>query len=188
MIHYFCGHRGCGKNYLASQIIEKIPIEIIDTGPIIRNAYKKYKTNNISFKEWMRENEEKYGEDFSNMLISKLTSLKRERDYIVVGYRSIEGIEYFNKYFGVESYRIYFIDGDYELFRRNYNAREKTNISKEEYKKIVEIEDLMGIKKIKDFVLNNQDKGKYYFKKQNDDTIYQDVLKNIENRILGEER
>lgn len=94
MIHYFCGHRGCGKNYLASQIIEKIPIEIIDTGPIIRNAYKKYKTNNISFKEWMRENEEKYGEDFSNMLISKLTSLKRERDYIVVGYRSIEGIKY----------------------------------------------------------------------------------------------
>ena len=70
MIHYFCGHRGCGKNYLASQIMENVPIEIIDTGPIIRNAYKKYSTNNISFKEWMRENEEKYGENFSNILIT----------------------------------------------------------------------------------------------------------------------
>lgn len=188
MIHYFCGHRGCGKNYLASQIMGNVPIEIIDTGVIIRNAYKKYNTNNISFKEWMRENEEKYGEDFSNMLISKLTTVEKGRDYIVVGYRSIEGIEYFNKYFGVRNYGIYFIDGDYELFRENYNTREKTDISKEEYEKIVEIEDSMGIKKLKDFVLNNQDKGKYYFKKQNDDIIYQDVLKNIKSKILEEER
>ena len=30
-------------------------------------------------------------------------------------------------------YQIYFIDGDYELFRKNYNKREKTDISKEEY-------------------------------------------------------
>lgn len=57
MIHYFCGHRGCGKNFLASQITECVPIEIIDTGPIIREAYKKYNTNNGSFKEWMKENE-----------------------------------------------------------------------------------------------------------------------------------
>lgn len=188
MIFYFCGHRGCGKNYLASQITENIPIEIIDTGSIIRNAYKKYNVNNSSFKEWMRENEEKYGKNFSNMLISKLTTIKKGRDYIIVGYRSIEGIKYFNKCFGIGDYRIFFIDGDYELFRENYNKREKTDISKEEYEKIVQIEESMGIKELKEFVVNNQNKGRYYFKKQNDDIIYQDVLKNIKSKVLEEER
>ena len=188
MIHYFCGHRGCGKNFLASQITEYVPIEIIDTGPIIREAYKKYNTNNGSFKEWMKENEKKYGENFSNILISKIANVKKENDYIVIGYRSIEGIQYFNEHFGITDYQIYFIDGDYELFRKNYNKREKTDISKEEYEKIVKIEELMGIKKIKEFVLNNQDKGKYYFKKQNDETIYQDILKEIKERIVEEER
>lgn len=188
MIYYFCGHRGCGKNFLATQITKCIPIRIIDTGPIVRASYKKYNTNNCGFKDWMKENEEKYGENFSNMLICKTTDIQKEKDYIVIGYRSIEGIRYFNNYFEIVDYQIYFIDGDHELFRENYNAREKKDISKEEYEKIVRIEEKMGIKKLKDFVMNNRDKGKYYFKKQNDDTIYQDIFKNIKERIVEEER
>lgn len=187
MIHYFCGHRGCGKNFLANKIAECVPIKIIDTGPIIREAYKKYNTNNDSFKDWMKENEKNYGKNFSNMLISKIANVKKENDYIVIGFRSIDGIKYFNEYYEIIDYQIYFIDGDYELFRKNYNSREKKDISKEEYEKIVKIEDSMGIKKIKEFVLNNQNKGKYYFKKQNDDMIYKDILKEI-IKIIEEER
>lgn len=189
MIYFVCGNRGCGKNFLAKQIIEHINnIRIIDTGPIVREAYQRFKTNNMCFKDWLKENEKKYGENFTNILICKLVNVKKEKNYIVIGYRSIEGIQYFNEYSGITDYQIYFIDGDYELFRKNYNKREKTDISKEEYEKIVKIEELMGIKKIKEFVLNNQDKGKYYFKKQNDDTIYQDILKEIKERIVEEER
>ncbi|MBO5348707.1 MAG: hypothetical protein J6A89_02660 [Clostridia bacterium] len=136
----------------------------------------------------MKENEEIYGENFSNIVISRSASVKKEKNYIIIGYRSIEGIEYFNEYFGITDYLIYFIDGDYELFRKNYNVREKTDISKEEYEKIVKIEETMGIKRIKDFVLNNPNKGRYYFKKQNDDTIYQDILKNVKERMNEEER
>ena len=188
MIYYFCGHRGCGKNFLANQLTRYVPIKIIDTGPIIREAYKKYNTNNSSFKEWIEENEKRYGKNFSNMVISKIANIKKENDYIVIGYRSINGIKYFNDYFGITDYQIYFIDGDYTLFRKNYNTREKTDISKEEYEKIVKIEESMGIKKIKEFVLNNKYKGKYYFKKQNDDIIFQDILKEIKERIIKEER
>lgn len=188
MIHYLCGHRGCGKNHLASKITRNVPIEIIDTGPIIREAYQKYKRDNISFKDWIKENEEKYGENFTNKLISKLITVKKGRDYIVIGYRSIEGIEYFNRYFGIENYRIYFIDGDYELFRENYNEREKKEITKEEYGKIVEVENTMGIEKLKEFVLKNKDKAEYYFKRKNDDIIYQDVLRKIKNRAVEEEK
>ena len=114
--------------------------------------------------------------------------MKKEKNYIVIGYRSMEGIRYFNQYFGIKEYQIFFIDGDYELFRKNYNTREKKDISKEEYGKIIETEKLMGIQGIKNFVLNNQKNGKYYFKTQNDNSIYQDILKIIKEKIVEEER
>jgi adenylate kinase family enzyme len=189
MIYFLCGHRGCGKNFLAKQIIEYINnIKIIDTGPIVREAYQRFKSNNICFKDWLKENEKKYGENFTNILICKLVNMKKEKNYIVIGYRSMEGIRYFNQYFGIKEYQIFFIDGDYELFRKNYNTREKKDISKEEYGKIIETEKLMGIQGIKNFVLNNQKNGKYYFKTKNDNSIYQDILKIIKEKIVEEER
>ena len=188
MIYYFCGHRGCGKNFLANQISKSIPIEIIDTGPIIREAYAKYNSDNISFKDWMINNEEKYGKDFSNIIICRMTKIEKEKNYIIIGFRSIDGIQYFNNNFKITDYQIHFIDGEHELFRKNYNTREETNISEEEYKKIIKVEETMGIKKIKEVVLDNKDIGKYYYKNQNDNSIYEEVLKNIKRIELEEER
>lgn len=182
MLYYFCGHRGCGKNYLANQITEKLNINTIDTGPIIRKAYKKFNTENIGLGEWIKKNEIKYGKNFSNMLICKLVKIENEKDYIIIGYRSIEGIQYFNDNFKVKEYGIFFIDGDYDLFRENYNKREKTNISDDEYREIIEIEKKMGLDKLKEFVLNNNALGTYYYKKENDNEIYDDVLRKIKDR------
>lgn len=183
MIYYFCGHRGCGKNFLVNQIIKEVPIEIIDTGPIIREVYSKYNKDNYTFKEWMEFNEKKYGENFSNMLITKMVNIKEEKDYIVIGYRSIEGIKYFNKAFNIKDFKVYFIDGDYELFRKNYNKRENRNITQKEYNGIIELENSMGIEKLKKFVLNNESNGKYYYKEKNDDIIYEDIILEIKNNI-----
>lgn len=183
MIYYFCGHRGCGKNFLVNQIIKEVPIEIIDTGPIIREVYSKYNKDNYTFKEWMEFNEKKYGENFSNMLITKMVNIKEEKDYIVIGYRSIEGIKYFNKAFNIKDFKVYFIDGDYELFRKNYNKRENRNITQKEYNGIIELENSMGIEKLKEFVLNNESNGKYYYKEKNDDIIYEDIILEIKNNI-----
>lgn len=183
MIYYFCGHRGCGKNFLVNQIIKEVPIEIIDTGPIIREVYSKYNKDNYTFKEWMEFNEKKYGENFSNMLITKMVNIKEEKDYIVIGYRSIEGIKYFNKAFNIKDFKVYFIDGDYELFRKNYNKRENRNITQKEYNEIIELENSMGIEKLKEFVLNNESNGKYYYKEKNDDIIYEDIILEIKNKI-----
>lgn len=187
MIYYFCGHRGCGKNYLANQITEKLNIKTIDTGPIIRKAYKQFNKENIGFGEWMKKNEIKYGKNFSNMLICKLVKIENGKDYIIIGYRSIEGIYYFNENFKVKEYSIFFIDGDYDLFRENYNKREKTNISDDEYRGIIEIEKKMGIDKLKEFVLDNNAIGTYYYKKENDKEIYDDVLRKIKNRKINKE-
>lgn len=188
MIYFLCGHRGCGKNFLANQIAKENPVKIIDTGPIIRSFYNKYKYDNESFGKWIKKNEEKYGADFSNRLINKSVLINKSEDYIVIGYRSMEGIKYFNDNFKIKNYIIFYIDGDYELFRNNYNNREKTNISKEEYEEIVEVEDTMGINKVKEFVIKNKENGKYYYKTENNDMIFQDVLREINKKNLYEER
>lgn len=179
MIYFFCGHRGCGKNYLASQIIRGRPMKIIDTGPIIRNAYKKYNKEGKKFKEWMSDNEKKYGENFSNKLICKSSQINVEKDYIVIGYRSLQGIDFFNQFFNIDKFKIVFIDGDYELFRKNYNMRENLNISQKEYERIIEIENSMGIEEIQNFAKKNSKNAKYFYKTQNDNSIFDSLVKDM---------
>lgn len=186
MIYYICGHRGCGKNFLANQLAESLPVKIIDTGPIIRKVYKKNNGKEQSFKEWITGNEKKYGKNFSNELICRMSQIEEKQDYIIIGYRSLQGIEYFNKFFNVQNYRIIFIDGDYELFRSNFNKREASNISREEYGKIVEIENSMGIKNLEEFTKNNKKVAEYYYKTKNDNSIYEKVRKNWKKPLIEE--
>ncbi len=176
MIYFICGHRGCGKNYLANQLVKNTSMTIIDTGPLIRRAYAKFDKENLAFGEWMKKNEKKYGENFSNELICKMTSVNPQKNYIVIGYRSLNGIKYFQDFFHINEYKILFIDGDFELFRSNYNSRENLSISKEEYAKIIEIENLMGIQELRDFSKKNSKVGRYYYKAQNDDSIYNSIM------------
>lgn len=185
MIYFICGHRGCGKNYLANQLVQNDSMTIIDTGPLIRKAYTRFNNENLTFGEWMKKNEKKYGENFSNDLICKMTSVNPKKNYIVIGYRSLNGIKYFQDFFQINGYKIIFIDGDFELFRKNYNSRENLSISKEEYAKITEIENLMGIQELRDFSKNNPRVGRYYYKTQNDDSIYNSIMMEI-NKSLDE--
>ena len=179
MVYFFCGHRGCGKNYLANQISSKKKIITIDTGPIIRQMYNKYNTEGKILKKWIADNETQYGKEFSNKLICENTQVNIEQDYIIIGYRSMEGIKYFNNFFNITDYRIIYIDGDYELFRHNYNDRENKNLSKQEYEEIIKIEELMGINEVKIFSKNNTVYGEYYYKTQNNDTIYNSIARNL---------
>lgn len=176
MIYYVCGHRGCGKNYLSNQLAQNTKMEIVDTGPLIRGAYTKFNQENLTFGEWMKKNETKYGENFSNELICRMANIKPQKDYIVIGYRSLNGIKYFQDFFNINGYIIIFIDGDFELFRNNYNKRENLYISKEDYAKIVSIENLMGIQELRDFSKSNPKNGRYFYKTKNDDTIYNSIL------------
>ena len=179
MVYFLCGHRGCGKNYLANQISEKLPVEIIDTGPIIREAYQKHNGSSLSLKNWIEYHEQKVGKNFTNEVICRSTHVKPNKDYIVIGYRSIDGIEFFNQYFKNSDFRIYYMDGDLDLFRENYNLRENKNLTKEEYDKIVQIENEMGIEGLREYSLNNPVHGKYFYKTANDDSILDAVLSDI---------
>ena len=185
MIYYFCGHKGSGKTYLANQITKETAIKMIDTGPLIRKIYREHNQRNLSFEDWMDYYEKKYGEDFSNEAICRSLQISQRENYIVVGYRSLPGIQYFNNFFKVSNFKVVYIDGDYELFRHNYNEREKTNISLEEYEEIARREDDTGIREIKDFAQNDSQHGQYYYKKKNDDSIYESIMRSLQ-KVLEE--
>jgi len=185
MVYFICGHRGCGKSFLANQLKDNTNCNLYDTGPIVRNCYKQ--TNRgLSFDEWLSLGIEMYGNDFTNQIICSNINLNSEKDTIIIGNRGLEGILYIINYFNIENYKIYFIDGDFNLFRENYNYREGLNLSIEEFNEVIEKENSMGIRHIENFVIENPDKGKYFYKNKNDDSILESIVNDIKakNKVL----
>ncbi len=182
MIYFICGHRGCGKSYLVSQLKETIKCKVYDTGPILRNEYRKFSLNSdVPFGEWVEINEQTYGENFTNQVICENMNLNLDETNIIIGNRSMIGIKYAIEYFGIDNYKICFIDGDFDLFRLNYNKREKSNLDEEEFGKIIALENSMGIEEIERFVKSNPTIGLYFYKETNDDLIFQTILEDINN-------
>lgn len=184
MVYFICGHRGCGKSYIIKQIKEFAECKVYDTGPILRGKYKELGLNSdIPFGEWLKVNEQVYGEDFTDYIICKSMNLNLNDINIIIGNRSMVGIEYAIEFFGIDNYKICFIDGDFNLFRLNYNKRENLNLGEEEFKKIIELENSMGIKEIENFVKSNPSNGLYFYKDTNDDLIFQTILEDINTKV-----
>lgn len=178
MVYFICGHRGCGKSYVSKQISQIANCNIFDTGPIIRQLYAK-NSNGLSFSEWIQHGEEVYGKDFTNEIICNNMNIDANELNIIIGNRTLEGIKYIIDYFEIKDYKICFIDGDFELFRNNYNSRENLNFSSTKFNEVMELENIMGIVEIEKFVKVNPDNGMYFYKKQNDNTILNSILNDI---------
>lgn len=180
MVYFVCGHRGCGKSYIINQIKEQIACHVFDTGPILRESFRRLNLD-MSFQEWVKINEKKYGKTFTNQIICQNIHLNNNDISIIVGNRSMNGINYILEYFNIENYKIIYIDGDYELFRTNYNRRENKNLNISEFNSIIDLENSMGIEQIEYFVKNNCDKGLYFFKKSNNDELSDEIMFEIKN-------
>lgn len=178
MVYFICGHRGCGKSFLAKEIKKETNCKVFDTGPIIRQVYKQY-SGELSFSDWLQYGEKEYGKDFTNELICQNMNIDSSELNIVIGNRTLAGIKYIIDYFKIIDYKICFIDGDIELFRNNYNSRENLNFNSNEFGQVMKLENLMGICDIENFVKQNPDNGMYFYKKQNDSTIADFILSDI---------
>lgn len=175
MVYFICGHRGCGKSYLINQICKERICHVFDTGPILRNSFKNLNLD-VSFSDWIKINEEKEGRNFTNKIICQSINLNEDDVNIIIGNRSMDGINYILDYFNIEDYKIVYIDGDYELFRVNYNMRENKNLNVNEFNAIIDFENSMGIRQIEYFVKNNYDKCLYFYKKCNNDDIFNAIM------------
>ena len=174
MVYFICGHRGSGKSYAAHQLKDNLNCNLFDTGPIVRKAYKDY-GNGLKFSEWLSKGESEVGKNFTNEIICRNIEIDPNETTIIIGNRALQGIEFIIQYFDIENYKICYLDGDYDLFRNNYNTREGLNDTKEEFNQIMKAEEMMGITDIEKFVYENPDKSIYYFKNQND-TVFLDLI------------
>ena len=180
MIYFICGHRGSGKTYLAKQISSATGISMFDTGPVIREEYKS-QNKGESFSQWLEENTKKEGKDFTNSLICKHISYNNSNDLIIIGNRSILGINYIVDFLNNPDYRIVYIDGDYDLFRKNFNQRENLSYDMPKFMKIINLELEMGMDDVKAFILDNPDKSYYFYKEKNDNAIFDSLINLITN-------
>lgn len=178
MVYFISGHRGCGKSFVAKQIKQVTNCNVFDTGPIVRSVHKRY-ASELSFAYWLELGEAEYGKDFTNQLICKNIEINENELTIIIGNRTLTGIKYIIDYFGIDNYKICFIDGDIELFRNNYNTRESLNFNPYEFNQVMQLENIMGIGDIKQFVKENPEKGLYFYKKQNDSSVLDGILTDI---------
>lgn len=176
-ILFLTGPHAVGKSYFMQQLAENNHFFQFDTGPEMRKMHKA-SLSNKSIGKWVDDLESKYGPLVTcDMLCKVLESKERNTDNVIItGFRQIEGIEYMIDYFQPEIYEILYIDGTFDLLKNNFVSREKVNISDTDFKKYLSEEENWGLKKLKTFVLNNEEHCRYIKKQHNDDVITTDIF------------
>lgn len=185
-ILFLTGPHAVGKSYFMEDLAKTKDFFKFDTGPEMRKMHKESGTDKPIF-EWVEELEKEFGPMVTcDMLCKVLESKKQKKDNIIVtGYRQIAGIEYTIDYFQPEDYEILYIDGNIDLLLSNYIKREGP-IDKDTFKKKLVSEEEWGLRKVKEYVLNNPEHCQYVVKQSNYDTItthiFDDNKQYIKNR------
>lgn len=182
MFIFLVGPHGVGKTYTASKLLQySNDILHIDLGPIIRSAHKR-ENPNVSLGEWISEGEEKYGKNYSDMVlcreIEKTIAASSRDKVLITGSRSVAGMEYIVKHFAIENPTLIYLDGPQSLLQRNYENREKLNLSKEEFKEILEKERAMGLPGFKHYIATHSVNTHFIINKDNSEASI-DKIKEI---------
>lgn len=69
-VFFIVGPHGVGKTYLVKEIKKGIDVLHIDLGPLIRKTHQVFSPN-ISLEQWIKEGEEKYGKNFTDIILCK---------------------------------------------------------------------------------------------------------------------
>ena len=169
---FLVGHRGSGKTYLANKLKEEYEVLHIDTGPLIRKNHKE-NFPEYDFVTWLELGEKKYGENFSNIVVCKEIENILKNSYvkndllIITGNRSMQGIKYIIKEFGIQEFKVIFLDAPFECLKQNYVKRENLNLSDDEFKAIINVEKNMGISEVKEYAKNNNNNSIYIYRENN---------------------
>lgn len=101
--------------------------------------------------------------------------------YILIGFRTIDGILYTIKHLNIDDYSILYVDATIELLFNNYISREKKNISFEEFKLYIENELKSGLGKLKSLALDGEFVD-YYYKLSNEDQLEERIDSHLNNK------
>lgn len=178
------GPHASGKTYSSREYIAKNKnIGMIDTGPIMRRIHKEMDPD-ISMGDWVKKLEVQYGKDITSQLISneigKIMSNDECDKFILIGFRTLEGIAFTIQHLNIEDFSILYVDATQELLYQNYLAREKKNISFEDFKNYLQNELNSGLTKLRKMALNGE-MIDYYYRFSNDDSFEEKIDSHLTN-------
>lgn len=169
---FLTGPHAVGKSYFMDELSSKTSFFTFDTGPHMRKLHKE-NAPELKIGEWVDELEKKYGPYITCDMLCK--EFDKEYDgndnVIITGFRQIEGIEYMINYYQPEAYEILYVDADFHLLKSNFECREKTKVTEEDFSKYLQTEQDWGLKYLKQLAIKNTENFIYYKKNTNQDNI-----------------
>ena len=200
-VQFIVGPHASGKTYSSKEALkneELSNVKIIDTGPIIREIHSKVAPE-LSIGEWIDNLEKQYGDNISDEIISNEIKRRLNDDdkAIIIGYRTLKGINYVLDKIKPDDYQILYLDASLSLLYKNYIERTKNNISIEEFKKYIEEEYNSGLNILKEECFNGNSNFQYIYKKSNEDSFetilieffgkHKNLYKKIEQKEIKDE-
>jgi len=155
-IIFFTGYHGSGKTYTATKLSNKFGVEIADCGPIIRKVFNE--SGMSDFDKWVNQQEHKLGGNWDDILIIEGVKAKikknEKQDYLfVVGNRRIRAINLIKKKFSSEeNNKILFFERPFLVMKSGYENRTKQKLTDEEFLKIIQFDEELGLLEIKKYV------------------------------------
>lgn len=161
---FVTGPHGSGKSEVGKIFASKNFITF-DLGPMLRNTYQKIGYDG-TFSEWIKNGEDREGVHFTDALLLKeiLYHIRKEssalyQDMIIVGNRSMRGIEYLKH--GIPPHRIsyiIFMDASLDILHERCSQREDEIFSMQDFDLLLDSDRKMGlydIETVADTVIKN---------------------------------
>lgn len=189
---FLVGPHAAGKTYTVRNILQQNDgFSMIDTGPIMRNLHSMMNPE-LSMGEWVEELEKIYGKDVTSELISKeilkVMSESSCENLIIIGFRSLQGINYVTEHLGIEDRSILYVDASPELLYFNYVSREDSVVSLQDYQKYISDELKLGLDVMRELALSKQSDIDYFYKTANNDDLQEIITsyfdRDYENKLV----
>lgn len=194
-ILFLIGPHASGKTYSSIEYVNiNKECKMIDTGPIMRRIHDQH-NKEISIGEWVEQLEIIYGKNITSKIISteieNIINNSEYDNYILIGFRTLEGIKYVINYLNIEDYSILYVDASLELLYSNYIKRENKKITKEEFSKYLNDELNSGLSELREMALKNDNSIEYYYKTSNNNDLVEQLnyyFKPTKKKILKKEK
>ena len=166
---FLAGPHGAGKT-TSSDFLVSFGFEKIDLGPTIRRLHEE-SGSPLPLRDWCARGEAEHGPEFTDHILATemnrmLDAWSEESppflDLLVVGSRSLDGINYLKEHVrhlsGFHDVIIY-LNASEETLRRNYNLREKTEYTPDKFAAILQRDLDMGlgtVRNVADYLIRNE--------------------------------
>lgn len=187
---FLVGPHASGKSYSSKEYIAKNPETVmIDTGPIMREVHNQ-DAPELTMGEWVERLEKKYGNDITSQIINSEIKKRMDKsnssEYILIGFRTLEGIMYTMKNLELKNCSILYVDATKNLLYKNFTLR-GGDMTFEKFEKYLENEEKSGLGILKQIALEDSNLIDYYYRTTNDDCIENQIdfqLKKMRKREI----